>query len=145
MKQIIHNIFFIFYISALILITNETVNSEIIMIVNKNVRMDTIEPSSIANIYFGNKTKWPDGQTIHVVMLKKGKTHDLFVNKILRSTPSKLKSYWKKVVFTGIGIRPRIFRNEADVVKYISTTKGTIGYIDDSVSHDIVKVIKIKQ
>jgi len=145
MKNIKYVILLVIYMSALIIITHTTANSEVIIIVNKNVGLDTVTPSTISNIYFGNMTKWPDGQSIHVVMLKKGKTHEAFVNKIIQSTPSKLKSYWKKVVFTGVGTRPKIFKKENDLVNYISETNGTIGYIDNSISHDTVKVVQIIQ
>jgi len=145
MRKIIYLILLILFMHALNIIPHNTAIAEVIIIVNKDVTMEFIEKSTISNIYFGNMTKWPDGQTIHVVMLKKGKTHETFVYKLLKSTPSKLKSYWKKVVFTGIGVRPKIFKKEEDMVDYISKTKGTIGYIDHSVSHEEVKTLKIKQ
>jgi ABC-type phosphate transport system substrate-binding protein len=132
-------------ISASILLTHRNAIAEVVIIVNKSVSIDTMSQSTISNIYFGNMTKWPDGKTIHVVMLKGGKTHETYVKKILVSTPSRLISYWKKVVFTGIGIRPKIFKNEQDLVSYVSNTKGTIGYIDDSVLDESVKVVTIIQ
>jgi len=145
MKITIYPILLLIFMIFFMNIGSTTAYCELIIIVNKNVNLETIAPSTVSNIYFGKKTKWPDGQAIHVVMLKKGKTHETFVNEILQSTPSRLKSYWKKVVFTGVGLRPRIFREANDLITYIAQTKNTIGYIDDSVSHEHVKVLELKQ
>jgi ABC-type phosphate transport system substrate-binding protein len=145
MKNILYSILLIGYMIVSIGMTYTKAYCEVIIIVNKNVKIGAIDPSTVSNIYFGKMKKWPDGQTIHVVMLKKGKTHELFVSEILQSIPSRLKSYWKRVVFTGAGLRPRIFKAPEDMVQYISETKNAIGYIDSSVPHENVKVVKLKQ
>ncbi|MCP4346112.1 MAG: hypothetical protein GY795_11380 [Desulfobacterales bacterium] len=117
---------------------------EILVIANPDVPADSLDRNVISDIYHSRKAKWNNGNTILVAMLKKGAVHKKFARNIAGSTPAKLKNIWKKVIFTGTGTPPKIFRQESDMVRFVVNTKGAIGYIDASTSHEGVKVISIK-
>ncbi|MCP4346108.1 MAG: hypothetical protein GY795_11360 [Desulfobacterales bacterium] len=117
---------------------------EILVIANPNVPSDSLDRGVISGIYHSRKTKWDNGNTILVAMLKKGVIHEKFARNIAGSTPAKLKNIWKKVIFTGTGRPPKIFRQESDMVRFVADTKGAIGYISASTPHEGVKVISIK-
>ena len=97
----------------------------------------------MSDIYHGHKGRWDNGKKIKVVMLKDGKTHENFARSIVQLSPAKLKSLWKKVIFSGAGAPPKIFRSEEECVEYIANTTGVLGYISSAVNHDGVKIIKI--
>ncbi len=117
---------------------------EILVIANPAVPSDSLNSGVISDIYHSRKAKWDNGDTISVAMLKKGPVHEKFARDIARSTSSKLKNIWKKVIFTGTGTPPKIFRQESDMVRFVAETKGAIGYINASTSHEGVKVISIE-
>lgn len=119
--------------------------AEILVIAHKSVPVERLEREAIAEIYLGTKTKWEDGATIRVVMLKKGTTHETFVQDIVNTTPAKLRDLWKKVVFTGTGTPPKIVKTEADLVEFVAETKGAIGYIDAATPHEEVTVIALEE
>ncbi len=116
---------------------------EILIIVHIDVGVEELAQKTISEIYLGTRTKWDDELTIRVAMLKKGETHEQFTKKIVKTTPSKLKSFWKKVVFTGIGTPPKIFKKEDDLVEFVAETEGAIGYITKETSHEEVKTVSI--
>jgi len=138
--------FFIFFICFIPFIMTEINPSfaSIIIIVNNNVPVEELDSNTISDIYLGNISKWENGDTIRITMLKKGKTHEKFVQEIINVSSTRLKNFWKKIVFTGTGNYPKIIIQEDDLVNYVSKTKGAIGYINNSTSHDDVKVISIK-
>ncbi len=117
---------------------------EVLVIANPAVPSDSLSRGVISDIYHARKAKWDNGDTILVAMLKKGPVHEKFARNIARSTSSKLKNIWKKVIFTGTGTPPKIFRQESDMVRFVAETKGAIGYINASTSHEGVKVISIE-
>ncbi len=118
---------------------------EILIIAHPGVQSDSLERAAVADIYKNRKTKWDNGDTIRVVMLKKGATHETFGRAIVKTTPAKLKKLWKKVIFTGAGTPPKILKTEPDLIEFIAETDSAIGYIDSSTPHEGVKVISLTE
>lgn len=117
---------------------------EVVVIANSSVEVDRLGRGTVSDIYRGNKTSWDDGETIRVAMLKGGGTHETFVRDIVGGTPAQLKNLWKKAVFTGTGTPPKVFKTEADLTKYVASTRGAIGYVNSSTAHGEVKVISLR-
>ena len=117
---------------------------DLLIIANRSIPVDGLKRTTVANIYKAEETKWNNGETIIVVMHKKGLIHNKFAQDIVGITHTRLRDIWRKVIFTGLGRPPRIFRNEPDLVEYVSKTNGAIGYISASTPHKGVKVISIK-
>ncbi len=69
--------------------------------------------------------------------------HEAFAESLVQLTPAKLKTLWKKVIFSGAGSPPRVFRSEDKCAQYVAVTKGAIRYISAATSHEGVKVIDI--
>ena len=118
--------------------------NDILIIANKNVELSDIEKRKLTEIYQGIRVQWDSGKMIRVVMLKEGPTHENFSENVIGISSSKLKNIWKKVIFTGTGRPPKIFRNETELVHYISETDGSVGYIDSSTPHEGVKILVLK-
>ena len=117
---------------------------EVVVIANGSVGVDRLDRGTVSDIYRGNKTSWDDGEIIRVAMLKGGETHETFVRDIVGVTPAQLKNLWKKVIFTGTGRPPKVFKTEADLAKFVASTRGAIGYVDSATPHEDVKVIAVK-
>lgn len=118
--------------------------SEITIIANESVPKQKISNYEISNIYGAKIVKWSNGDKIVVTMYKKGAVHENFSDLILGTTPARLKGVWKKVIFTGSGNPPKIFKTEADLVAFVKETKGAIGYIDGNTPHEGVKLLDLK-
>lgn len=129
------------------LISFSSVQAEenILIIAHSKVPEESLSRATISDIYLGKKTKWENEHTIHVVMLKEGALHEAFVKNIVGTTPAKLKNYWKKVVFTGTGTPPKIFKTEKELIEFITENEDTIGYISASTPHEHVKVIEMTE
>ena len=117
---------------------------ELVVIANNSVAADRLGRGTVSDIYLGNMMNWDDGGIIRVAMLKTGGTHETFVRDILGITPARLKNLWKKFLFTGTGTPPKVFKTEADLAKFVASTRGAIGYVSASTPHGEVKVVSIK-
>ena len=118
--------------------------NDILIIVNPGVLTDDISQPVISDIYHGYKRRWDNGQKIRVVMFKEGATHEVFAESMVQLSPEKLKTLWKKYIFSGTGTPPKVLLSEKKCVEYIAATKGAIGYISSATSYDGVKVIEIR-
>lgn len=136
--------FILFGILLVPLLAGATVWAGEVVVANKSVPAESLERATLADIYLGKKSRWDNGSAIRVAMLKGGSTHETFVREIVGTTPSQLKDFWKEVVFTGTGTPPKILGTEADLVEFVASTSGAIGYVDSSTAHGDVKTISIR-
>ena len=108
----------------------------IVIIGNKNISESSLSKTDIQNIFLGKKTKL-GGTKITFVILKSGDVHESFLKEYLSRTPAQYNKYWKKMVFTGKGKAPKVFKTEEDLVEHVQNTEGAIGYIGSDSAQSI--------
>lgn len=119
-------------------------SGEVVIVANKNVPVDTLSKKDLKNIYLGTKTKWEDKRRIGFVLLESGPIHKNFIETYIKRSPIQFSRYWKNMVFTGKGDYPKIFNTDQQVIKYLESSDGTIGYISAETLSDKVKIINIE-
>jgi len=95
-------------------------------------------------IFLGKKTVWDNGEKIVPVILRSGASHEAFLKDVVEKTSAQFSTYWKQYAFWGKGKEPKSFDSESDLVKYVSETKGAVGYADDAALSSSVKVLIIE-
>lgn len=118
--------------------------AETILIANKDVGQTTISAADAQKLFLGQKTTWANGAKAVPIVLDGGATHDSFLKSVIKKTVPQFSTFWKQAVFTGQGIPPKTAGSEAEMVRFVSQTKGAVGYINASTPHDSVKEIEIK-
>jgi ABC-type phosphate transport system substrate-binding protein len=113
----------------------------VILIANKGVSVSALKRDDVQLIFLGKKTIWGDGKKVVPVVRREGSVHDLFLKAYLDKNPSQFDTFWKQVVFTGKGKPPRSLGSDAEVVQFVSSTDGAVGYIDPDTPHGDVKKI----
>jgi len=89
-----------------------------------------LAPHELSLIYWRKKQYWQDGVRIHPVNLHA--EHPLrlsFSKTVLGSAPTDQNDYWNGLYFHGT-TPPYSVQSEEAVLRYISDTKGAIGYVD---------------
>jgi len=117
--------------------------ADVVIIANKNVPENVLTQEVARNIFLGKKTLWDNGTKIIPVTLSDEKIHLAFLKMVVKKTPSAFSAYWNQILFTGKGIPPRIFENEKKLVRYVTITRGAVGYVPVGTDISDVKVIKI--
>lgn len=120
------------------------VSAGVLIIVHPGNVDQSLEPSDLERIYLGKTTHWSDNSPIKAVMLKKGTTHEEFLNQFMDRTSHRFISYWRQMVFTGKGIPPRSFLNEKELAEFVAKTPGSVGYISDSILAPGVQILEIR-
>jgi len=119
-------------------------SAETVIICNPGVQKTEIPQKVLQKVFLGKTTKWDDNSKINIVVLKDKDQHKLFLKSYIHRTSSQWKSHWKKMVFTGKGIKPRQFDDTGAYLEYISSTPGAVGYIDSGLANDTVKILTVK-
>lgn len=146
MKKIIslNLIFTAIFLTVPLIYAVSPASAEVVVIANKDVQTDSLTANTLMNIFLGKKSSWDDGQRIIFATLKSGKTHEDFIKTYVNKSSSQFSNYWKKQVFTGKGKLPEQFESEKDLVKYVASTKGAIGYISTGTDNSPVKIITVR-
>lgn len=101
----------------------------IVIVANPSVLVSEISRGDIRRIYFGKMKKWPNGMRIKAAQIKNGVLPEIFSSELMRKRLKKYKLYWKRVIAAGTGIPPRSFGSQEEMLEYIKSTEGAIGYI----------------
>ena len=116
---------------------------DVFIIAHKSVPVSSITKGEIKKIFIGKMTRWPDDKKINFVTMDPGETHNKFLQNYIKRTPAQYNRYWKKQVFTGKGRKPKSFKTDKGVARYVASTEGAIGYVSDKNVANEVKVLSI--
>ncbi len=116
---------------------------DVVIIANKDVPNDSIGGGDLKKIFIAKKTEWDNGGNIDFVTLQGGDVHKAFLKTYLSKSPSQFQRYFRTLVFTGKGTAPQSFSTEAEVVGYVSSTSGAIGYVSAGTSTGSAKVLNV--
>lgn len=131
-------------IFILVIIWCKTCFSQVVIIVNPNVPVDSLTKNKLLDLYTGDIRKWDNNQPIVTFDLKpKLKVRDQFFN-LLGKTSSRMKSIWLKKMLAGEGDPPTAMDSEKSLLSKIASTPGAIGFVSKSIVNSSVKVIILK-
>jgi hypothetical protein len=130
-------------IGVLIWVASSAAASDVKVIANSSVKVSQVSPAELKSIFWKTKTSLDDGSHVEPVLLKSGGAHEAFVKQYTGKTTAGLETYYRSLVFTGKGAMPKRFASEAEVVEYVTKTKGAIGYVSGEASTEGVKILEV--
>lgn len=100
--------------------------------------------SQLRRIYSMRQLRWASNIPIVVFVLpSQHSVHKKFSKNTLNIFPYKLDRIWNKLTFSGLGVAPNVVQSQEELIKAVSSTPGSIGYIDNLNKEEHVNVIKI--
>ncbi len=114
------------------------------VIVHEDVPTDTLTLKQLSKIYLKKQMHWKNGVSIEPVdLVENAGTREYFSQHIHRKKVSKIKAYWQKQIFTGRGVPPPEKKTDREVLEYVQSHPGGIGYISNKTSLSKYRVKKI--
>lgn len=132
------------YMLALPFSTHAEEAAPLAVVVASNPEFAVIQqlaPRELSQIFWRKKQYWQGGARMHPVNLHA--EHPLriaFSKTVLGSVPSEQADYWNGMYFHGT-TPPYSVQSEEAVLRYVSTTKGAIGYVSICNLDDRVKPV----
>jgi hypothetical protein len=130
-------------LGLLLCVISPATASDVKVIANGSVNVSEVSSADLKSIFWETKTLLEDGSHVEPVLLKSGDAHDAFVKQYTGKTTAALETYYRSLVFTGKGAMPRRFASEAELVDYVTKTKGAIGYVSAEASTEGVKILRV--
>ena len=102
-----------------------------------------LSAADVKDIFLGTKES-VGGAAVVPVLASGGAAHEAFLKAYVGKSDQALRNHFKSLVFTGKGSMPKSFGSDAEVVKYVASTKGAIGYVSGGADVAGVKKIQVK-
>ncbi|MFY9259246.1 MAG: hypothetical protein WAO71_01920 [Gallionella sp.] len=116
--------------AVLLMVTlGEAQAGEVVIIAHASV--GKLDAASVQRLYTG-KVMEVAGAHITAVNLTSGALRDRFLRRFLNQDDSKYIAYWTVRRFSGKGIPPPEVSSTVEVINFVKSTPGGIGYIDES-------------
>lgn len=116
---------------------------EVDVIVNKANTVDDISLADARKVFMGDKTTWPSGKRVTILMLAQGQPERTAVLRgIYKMAEDEFEQYFTQAAFTGkISAPPKDVASAAQMKQAVAANPGAIGYVKKEDVDDSVKVI----
>ncbi|MCV2353554.1 hypothetical protein LNV09_05195 [Paucibacter sp. B2R-40] len=101
----------------------------------------SIDEEQITKIFLGQTKTFSGGSEATPVDIKESPLREEFGTKVLKKNSAQLKALWARQIFTGGAKPPRELGSDEEVIKFVASTPGAIGYVDAGKANATVKVI----
>ena len=118
--------------------------SDVKIVANPSVRADSITPAELRSVFLQDRRSI-DGSHVEPVFATGGAAHEAFLRQYVGKSNDGLRTYYRTLVFTGTGAMPKFLDSDAEIINYVSRTKGAIGYVNIDCPTNGVKVLAIAQ
>lgn len=131
---------------ALTMLLLHPVRAQELVVVTAVDNTEQLNLDDIARIFLGKVTRYPSGEEVEPLnMDPSDPSFAKFARVVLNKTPSQLKAYWAKRIFTGKGKPPRSVSNVAELRALVASNKRYLTYLDkNNVDHTVRWVIELK-
>ena len=118
------------------------------IIVNSSNSVSKISREDLSKIFLKKITSWKNGDEIHPVdLVYDSPVRKQFSNEVHQRPVSKVKAYWRMQIFSGKSIPPPQLDFEEDVMSFVKSDPGAIGYLSSgtSINQSRIKIVSITE
>ena len=116
-----------------------------VIIVNTTNTTTTTTRKFIGDAFLKKTTRWQNGDVIRPVdQTPDSAVRRRFTEEVLKRSVAAVQSYWQQIVFSGRDLPPPELGSNDEVVKFVATHDGAIGYVDGAATTTGVKVLGVE-
>ncbi len=132
-----------FTVSGARLLTVSAALEELDVVVNKSNKIAPLSREEVRRIFVGEKSSWPGGKRIAVLMLAPDQPERGFIlREVFKMNESDYTKYFLQAAFTGrVQSAPRDLPSAAQMKAHLAANPNAIGYLKKEDVDDSVKVV----
>lgn len=128
-----------------LLASAQGVDRSLRVVVSKENKIRSMTTDDLTRIFLGKKTLWDSGTRIVPAMPEEeSPAGEVFLSETLKKSVSQFRAYWKRLLFSGGGTVPKVFRNSDQLMDFVARQPGAIGVVEASAVNDRVRVLEIE-
>lgn len=114
------------------------------VVVSKDNKLASLTTDDLNRIFLGKKTLWESGTRIVPAMPEEESTAgEAFLSVTLKKSVSQFRAYWKRLLFSGGGTVPKVFRSSSQLIDFVARQPGAIAVVEAGAVDDRVRVLEI--
>jgi hypothetical protein len=115
------------------------------VIVHRDVRVTYVERDFLRRAFLRITIRWSQGIPVRPVDLPAGSAiRDRFSVDVINRTPEALRSHWLQRIFSGTAVPPPEARSAAEVIEYVRSNPGAVGYIPRGMDPGPTNMVEIR-
>jgi ABC-type phosphate transport system substrate-binding protein len=115
------------------------------VVVNEARGVSSLTKAEVSAMLLKKTTEWGDGTPVTPVdQPAASPVRKTFSSRIHGREAAAVKSYWQQQIFAGRGVPPVEMASDEEVLAYVRSHPGAIGYVSDSAGTDGVKVVTVE-
>jgi ABC-type phosphate transport system substrate-binding protein len=115
------------------------------VVVNAGNPVASLERTELARLFLRKVTSWPDGQPVVVVDQERtSPVRGAFSREIHQRDADAVAAHWQVLVFSGRDTPPRIVKSDGDVLEFVRSHVGAVGYVSDDTPLTGVKAVTVR-
>ena len=115
------------------------------VIVNTANPLSEMPAGEVAGLFLKRTAKFPGGAAaVPVDQAKNSTVRGAFARTVLGRPASAVDAYWQQQIFAGGELPPAVKTSDDDVIAFVKSTPGAIGYVSAGASVAGVKVVSVK-
>jgi ABC-type phosphate transport system substrate-binding protein len=103
----------------------------VVVVVNAANPVSTLRRDQISGIFLGKTQRWPSTpqDVLPVDQIDRQPARATFAHDVLGKSLDAIKFYWQEQIFSGRANPPPARASDADVLTYVRSNPGAIGYV----------------
>jgi ABC-type phosphate transport system substrate-binding protein len=115
------------------------------LVAHPSVPVSTLAKKDASAIFLKKTAKWEDGTPVLVVdQVATSPVRESFTTAVHGKSVAAIRSFWQQQVFSGRDVPPLEEKSDAQVLTFVRTKPGAIGYVSDTAQLTGVKVIEVR-
>lgn len=113
-----------------------------VVVVSAKSDVASLSKNDVSDIFLGKRNNFPSGGVaVPVDLAETLPAHENFHEAVTGKSPTQLKAYWAKMVFSGKAKPPKQVPTEDEMAKLVATSPGTLGYVPKDKVDSNLKVV----
>lgn len=115
---------------------------KIVMHADRN--MTAVTRAELSDMFLGHTAAWSDGTRIVLVdQIATSQVRQDFSREVHGRSAAAIRSYWLQVMYSGRGVPPVEKKTDEEVLAYVATHPGAIGYVTSAASTGALQLLKV--
>ena len=119
------------------------------IVVARGSALTSVKRQEVAKVFLRKITRWSDGsEAIPVDQSLRSPVRAAFTKAVLTlegiDQTSAVENYWLQQVYSGRGSPPVIKPSDAEVIAFVASKPGAVGYVSAQADVGSVKVLKVE-
>jgi hypothetical protein len=128
--MIMRSYLFVFF-AMLALLASPPASAELVVVINAGSGIERLSRDEVINIFLGRYRQLPSGiAALPVDHPPASPMKAQFYRKLVNKDIAEINTYWARLTFSGKTSPPRQAASAAEVLDYLASTRGAIGYIE---------------